>query len=99
MVLEARGIKRRTWSSEYQTLKYGGKGCKRNKIEWKKIDKRGPIFNSSFYLPLVNYTKDKWLGFIFSKWSSFVNSLLHLVLCGDGVCIRKIKKNKVPWFV
>ena len=46
MVLEARGIKRRTWSSEYQTLKYGGKGCKRNKIEWRKIDKRGPIFNS-----------------------------------------------------
>ena len=36
------------------------------------------------------------LGFIFNNRSSFVNSLLHLVLSGNGVYICKIKKNKVP---
>ena len=40
--------------------------------------------------------KDRLLGFIFNNHSSFVNSLLHLVLCGDGVYICKIKKKKVP---
>ena len=50
MVLEARGIKRRTWSSEYQTLKYGGKGWKRNKIEWKKkLIREGPFLVSFIY--------------------------------------------------
>ena len=29
-------------------------------------------------------------------YSSFVNSSLHLILCGDGVYICKVKKNKVP---
>ena len=47
------------------------------------------------YLPLVTCTKDQLLGFIFNDCSSFVNSLLQLVLSGDGVYICKIKKNKV----
>ena len=61
----------------------------------KKIDKKGTIFHLC-YLPLVAGTKDQLLGFIFNNHSSFVNSSLHLVLCGDGVYISKIKKNKVP---
>ena len=61
----------------------------------KKNDKRGTIFYLC-YLPLVAFTKDYLLGFIFNNRSSFVNSLLHLVSCGDGVDIWKIKKNKVP---
>ena len=48
------------------------------------------------YLPLVACTKDQLLGSIFNNRGSFVNSSLHLVLCGDGVYICKIKKNKVP---
>ena len=56
--------------------------------------KRGAIFYLS-YLLLVACTKDQLLGFTFNNRSSFVNSLLHLVLCGDGVYICKIKKNKV----
>ena len=35
------------------------------------------------------------LGFIFSNYSSFVNSSLFLILCGDDVYICKSKKNKV----
>ena len=61
----------------------------------KKIDKRGTMFHSC-YLPLVALTKDQLLGFIFNNHSSFVNSLLHLFLCGDVVHICKIKKTKVP---
>ena len=33
------------------------------------------------------------LPFIFNNYSSFVNPLLLLILCGDGVYICKIKKN------
>ena len=60
----------------------------------KKIDKRGTIFHLC-YLPLNACTKDQLLGFIFNSCSSFVNSLQHLVLCGDGAYICKIKRNKV----
>ena len=35
------------------------------------------------------------LGFIFNNYSSFVNPSLLLILCGDGVCICKIKKTMV----
>ena len=61
----------------------------------KKFDKEGTIFHLC-YLLLVAFTKDQLLGFIFNNRSLFVNSLLHLVLCGDGVYICKIKKSKVP---
>ena len=64
----------------------------------KKNDKRGIIFHLC-YLPLVACTKDQLLGFIFNKSSSFENSLLHLVFCGDVVYICRIKKNKVPCHV
>ena len=42
------------------------------------------------------------MRFIFKNYSSFVNLLLHLTLCGDGgyickSCQSKIKKNKVPY--
>ena len=57
------------------------------------------IYNSiiyqSYYLPLVACTKDQLLNFIFQNHSSFVNLLLHLFWCGDGIYICKIKKNKV----
>ena len=32
------------------------------------------------------------VGFIFNNYSSFVNLLLPLILCGDGVYAYKIKK-------
>ena len=64
----------------------------------KKFDKGGTIFHLC-YLPLVAFTKDQLLGFIFNNRNLFVNSLLHLVLCGDGVYICKIKKKKVPFHV
>ena len=35
------------------------------------------------------------LGFIFNNYSPFVNPSLHLIFCGDGVYICKIKKNMV----
>ena len=41
------------------------------------------------------FTKDQSLGFIPNNYSAFVNSSLHLTLCGDGVYICKFKKNKV----
>ena len=62
----------------------------------KKFDKRETIFHLC-YLPLVACRKDQLLGFIFNNCSSFVNSLLHLVVFDDGIYICKIKKNKVPW--
>ena len=67
-----------------------------NKLNWmKKFDKRRTIFHLC-YLPLVACTKDRLLGFILNNHSSFVNSSLHQILCGNGVYICKIKKNKVP---
>ena len=53
------------------------------------------IIYQSYYLLLVACTKDQLLAFIFNNHSSCVNLLLHLVLCGDGVYICKIMKNKV----
>ena len=48
------------------------------------------------YLPLVVCTKDQLLGFNLNNLSSFIHSLLYLVLYVDGVYVCKIKKNKVP---
>ena len=62
----------------------------------KKFCKRGTIFYLC-HLPLVACMKDQLLGFIFNNRSLFVNSSLNLILCGHGVCICKIKKNKVPY--
>ena len=61
----------------------------------KKFDKRETIFHLC-YLPLIACTKNQLLGFIFNNRSSFVNSSLYLVLCGNGVYGCKVKKNKVP---
>ena len=41
------------------------------------------------------WTTSYILGFIFNNYSSFVNPLLHLILCCDGVYICKIKKIRV----
>ena len=60
----------------------------------KKFDKGGTIFHLC-YLSLIAYTKDQLLDFIFNNHSSFVNSSLHLFLCGDGVYTCEIKGNKV----
>ena len=37
------------------------------------------------------------LGLIFNNYSSFVDPLLQLILCSDGVYIYKIKKNIVSF--
>ena len=37
----------------------------------------------------------KKIGFIFNNCSSFVNPSQHLIFCGDGVYVCKIKKNVV----
>ena len=75
--------KGRTIITKHENLeKKVAKGIKLSK----KNDKRGTIFHLC-YLPLVFCTKDQLLGFIFNNHNSFVNSLLHLVLCGDGVYI------------
>ena len=58
------------------------------------FNKKGIIFHLC-YLPSVACTKDQLLGFIFNNRSSFVNSSLYLVLCGDGVYVCIIEKNKV----
>ena len=64
----------------------------------KKIYKRETIFHLC-YLLLVACTKDQHKRFIFNNRISIVNSLLHQVLCGDGVYICKIKKIKVACHV
>ena len=60
----------------------------------KKFDKRETIFHL-YYLSLVPCTKDQLLGFAFNNCSSFVNSSLYLILCGDRVYVCKIKESKL----
>ena len=48
-----------------------------------------------FQPPFITTSSLPSLGYIFNNYSSFVNPLLHLILCEDSVHICKIKKNLV----
>ena len=39
------------------------------------------------------YERSVKLGFIFNNYSSFLNSSMHLILCGDGFIYAKLKKS------
>ena len=43
------------------------------------------------------YERSVKLGFIFNNYSSFLNSSMHLILCGDGFIYAKLKKIMVSF--